>query len=90
MSAQLKSQATLLSLQNTGLICTRKIYSEEKVESVFMFSHKINNTAYIIVKFFYMSCIIVTLHLPVHCVTNNAFIRLYQRSFKMHDVHVLR
>ena len=28
------------------------IYSEEKVKSVFMFSHKINNIAYIIVKFF--------------------------------------
>ena len=54
-----------------------------------MFSHKINNTAYIFV-IFYMSCIIVTLHLPVHCVTNNASIRLYQPKFKMHDVHVLR
>ena len=40
--------------------------------------------------FFYMSCIIVTLHLPVHCVTNNASIRLYQPNFKMYDVHVLR
>ena len=29
-----------------------QIYSEEKVLSVFMFSHKINNTEYIIVKFF--------------------------------------
>ena len=28
------------------------VYSEEKVKSVFMFSHKINNTAYIIVKFY--------------------------------------
>ena len=55
-----------------------------------MFSHKINNTAYIIVNFFYMSCIIVTLHVPVYCVTNNASIRLYQPNFKMHDVHVLR
>ena len=36
-----------------------------------------------------MSCIIVTLHLPVHCVTNNASIRLYQPNSKMHDVHVL-
>ena len=26
------------------------IYSEEKVQSIFMFSHKINNTGYIIVK----------------------------------------
>ena len=25
-----------------------------------------------------------------YCVTNNAFIRLYQPNFKMHDVHVLR
>ena len=37
-----------------------------------------------------MSCIIVTLHVPVFCVTNNASIRLYQAIFKMHDVHVLR
>ena len=40
-------------------------------------------------QFFYMSCISVTLHLPVHFVTNNASIRLYQPNFKMHDVHVL-
>ena len=39
--------------------------------------------------FFYMSCIIVTLHVPVCSVTNNASIRLYQTNFKMHDVHVL-
>ena len=38
----------------------------------------------------YMSCIIVTLHVPVDCVTNNASIRLYQPNFEMHDVHVLR
>ena len=33
-----------------------------------------------------MSCIIVTLHVPVYCVINNASIRLYQPNFKMHDV----
>ena len=39
----------------------------------------------------YMSCIIVvTLHVPVYCVINNASIRLYQPNFKIHDVHVLR
>ena len=38
----------------------------------------------------YMSCIIVTLQVPVYCVTNNASIRLYQPNFKMHNVHVLR
>ena len=60
------------------------------VRIVFMFSHKINNTAYIVVIFSYISCIIVTLHFPVHCVTNNAFIKLYQPNFKMHDVYVRR
>ena len=84
-----------------------------------MFSHKINNTGYIIVKLYtllprplrhdprfiqciycyshaskrlvevYMSCIIVTLHVPVYCVKNNASIRLCQPNFKIHDVHVL-
>ena len=37
----------------------------------------------------YMSCIIVTLHVPVYCVTNNASIRMYQPNFEMHNVHVL-
>ena len=37
-----------------------------------------------------MSCTIVTLHVPVYCVTNYAFIRLYQPNLEMHDVHVLR
>ena len=37
-----------------------------------------------------MSCIIVTLHVPVYCVINNASISLHQSNFKMHDVHVLR
>ena len=54
-----------------------------------MFSHKIDNTAYHS-QIVYMSCIIVTLHLSVHCVTNNASIRLYKPNSKMHDVHVLR
>ena len=45
---------------------------------------------HISLSFFYMSCIIVILHLPVHCMTNNASIRLYQPKLKMHDVHVLR
>ena len=36
-----------------------------------------------------MNCIIVTLHVPVYCVINNASIRLYQPNFKIHDVHVL-
>ena len=31
----------------------------------------------------YMSCLIVTLHVPVYCVINNAFIRLYQPNFKI-------
>ena len=30
-----------------------------------------------------MSCIIVTLHVPVYCVTNNASIRLYQPKYTM-------
>ena len=57
-----------------------------------MFSHKINNTAYIIVIFFLheLYYYIVTLHVPVYCVTDNASIRLYQPNFKMHDMHVLR
>ena len=38
----------------------------------------------------YMSCIIVTLHVPVYCVINTASIGLYQPNFKMHDVHMLR
>ena len=37
----------------------------------------------------YMSCIIVTLHVLVYCVINNASIRLYQPNFKIHDKHVL-
>ena len=28
--------------------------------------------------------------IPVYCVTNNASIGLYQPTFKMHGVHVLR
>ena len=36
-----------------------------------------------------MSCIIVTLHVPVYFVINNASIRLYQPNFKIHDVHML-
>ena len=31
----------------------------------------------------------VTVQVPVYCVTNNASIRLYQPNFKMHDVRVL-
>ena len=37
-----------------------------------------------------LTCIIVTFHVPVHCLTNHASIRLYQPNFEMHDVHVLR
>ena len=37
-----------------------------------------------------MSCLIVTLHVLVYCVINNASIKLYQPNFEMHDVHVLR
>ena len=51
-----------------------------------------------------MGCIIVTLHVSVYCVINNASIIevskmhsneailffLYQSNFKIHDVHVLR
>ena len=55
-----------------------------------MFSHKINNTALYHCQILNMSCIIVTLHVPVYCMTNNASIRLYQPNFKKHDVHVLR
>ena len=56
-----------------------------------MFSHKINNTDETYhCQISYMSCIIVTLQVPVYCVRNNASIRLYQPNFKMHDVHVLR
>ena len=37
-----------------------------------------------------MSCIIVTLHVQVYCVTNNASIRQYQPNLKKHDAHVLQ
>ena len=37
-----------------------------------------------------MSCIIVTLHVPVYCVINNVSIRLYRPNFKILDVHMLR
>ena len=52
-----------------------------------MFSHKINNTDYIIVRI-YTSCVFVTLQVLVYCVKLNASIRLYQTDFKIHDVHV--
>ena len=38
----------------------------------------------------YMSCIIVTLHVLVYCVSKHASIRLVQPNFKIHDVHVVR
>ena len=37
-----------------------------------------------------MSRLIITLHVPVCCVINNASIGLYEPNFKIHDVHVLR
>ena len=64
------------------------ILRRKSLVSIYVFS---KNQQYCIYhcQIFYMSCIIVTLHLPVNCVTNNASIRLYQPNFKMHDVHVL-
>ena len=50
-----------------------------------MFSHKINNTGYIIVKLYTL-----VVHVPVDCVINNASISMYRPNFKIHDVHVLQ
>ena len=66
------------------------IYSEEKsLFSIYVFS--LNQHYWIYhCQFVYMSCIIVTLHVPIYFVTNNTSMRLYQPNFKIHDVHVLR
>ena len=45
-----------------------------------MFSHKIINNWIYHCQIVYMSCIIVTCHVPVYCVKINASIRLYQIS----------
>ena len=66
------------------------IYTQKKKFSQYLCFLIKSTILHISLSFFYMSCIIVTLHLPVYCVTNNASIRLYQPNFKMHDVHVLR
>ena len=66
------------------------IYTQKKKFSQYLCFLIKSTILHISLSNFYMSCIIITLHLPVHCVTNNASIRLYQPNFKMHDVHVLR
>ena len=65
------------------------ILRRKSLVSIYVFS---SNQQYCIYhcQILYMSCIIITLHVPFYCVTNNASIRLYQPNFKMHDVHVLR
>ena len=65
-------------------------YTQKKKFSQYLCFLIKSTILHISLSFFDLSCIIVTLHFPFHCVTNNASIRLYQPNFKMHDVHVLR
>ena len=64
-------------------------YTQKKKFSQYLCFLIKSKILHISLSFFYISCIIVTLHVPVYCVTNNASITLYQPNFKMHDVHVL-
>ena len=61
---------------------TRLTYTQKKsLVSIYVLSL---NQQYCIYhcQFFYMSCIIVALHVPVYCVTNNASIRLINQFLK--------
>ena len=58
------------------------VYTQKKKFSQYLCFLIKSTILHISLSFFYMSCIIVTLHLPIHCVTNNASIRLYQPNFK--------